>query len=331
MVTSSDGARDTRISELVPDVYVFNSYAATGIIVTSEGVIAVDAPMAESNGLIWRDFMRQFGPLKSLCYLEHHPDHTIGGHYLDPEFVIASEKTANEFGKAAPGDADMVRSEMNALAPDLGPVPSDYIFRRPTMTFNERFTITLGGRRFVLFEAPGHTHGSTILHAVDDRVAFVADAALPVGLPLNLHSGDPWEVLKSLAVLEMLDVDWYVPGHGKPFRRDTIPSIRTNVLTWMDKVRAMRAAGWSEEKIIAEGDLFTPDPEMLTLPGLQDPRESFVKNLPSGINKFSPWMQHATVAAAVSALEDRHPSAPQTEVFDPHPYWWEFNSSKETS
>ena len=100
-------------------------------------------------------------------------------------------------------------------------------------------TIRLGGKTFILIESPGHTRGQTVVHAVEDHVAFTADNLTPA-YNVACHSADLWGWFQSLGVLEALDVDWYVPGHGRPCQKSEIPRQREKLHELIDKVRVLK-------------------------------------------------------------------------------------------
>ena len=120
--------------------------------------------------------------------------------------------------------------------------------RPPEITYKGRMTIRLGGKTFILIESPGHTRGQTVVHAVEDRVAFTADNLTPA-FNVACHSADVWGWFQSLGVLEALDVDWYVPGHGRPCQKDEIPRQREKLHELIDKVRVLKNGGLSREEV----------------------------------------------------------------------------------
>lgn len=241
---------DPRLLQLSDDVYVFGTYPYSGLIVTDEGCIAVDGPMSVNICAPWKEFIDSKGPLRYQVYCEHHSDHTISAPYLEPEVLISSETT-----RGVMDTDEMAREALRTWGeyPDVDPaIVENYTMAYPTLTYRGRLNLELGGKRFVLFEAPGHTMGSTVVHAVDDRVAFIAD----LGMTPAIQSGDPVAWLTTLALLETLDVDWYVQGHMDPMRREDLHTWRTMLLATLDTVRERDGAGLSAQDIIAESPIF---------------------------------------------------------------------------
>lgn len=319
---------DPRLVRLTDSIYVFVGYATSSAIVTSEGVLAVDSPMYPRNSIPWGEFIRSLGPLKYQVVTEHHEDHTIGSFFLKPEIIISSEVTARELGRGGAGNLEQVlqvfRTWGRGVEFDEASL-ENFVFSRPTLTYSERLDLRFGGKRFVIFRSPAHTRGSSIVHAVDDRVAFVADSLRPQGGTPRWHSGDPWGALQTIALLEMLDVDWYVPGHGGPIPREAIEVNRKSILKFIDDVRQLRNKGWSVERIVSEGNLFVEAPADVGYTYVQESS----KDRP-GMSDLVGWALHRTIAATVEGLEDRHPSAAPLSSFDSRPYWWEAGASKET-
>ena len=242
----------TQPQQLTDTVYYFNSYPACGMVVTPAGIIAVDGPMRPTQAYQWRDFIRAKGELKYQVVCEHHQDHVASGWFLEPETVITSEVTAAEYGKSLVSrEAALHTFEEydEGFAERFPQVTANYEIRQPDIVYRERLSLRFGGRRFVIFMAPGHTRGSSVVHAVDDRVAFVADL-----LGLSFHSSDIWGWFATLATLEALDVDWYVLGHGSPVRRDYISTVRTNLLEIIERARKLKQTGATREEFIQATD-----------------------------------------------------------------------------
>lgn len=241
---------DPRLIRLTDEVFVFGTYPYSGLVVTDEGCIAVDGPMSPTICAPWKAFIDSKGPLRYQVYCEHHSDHTISAPYLRPEVLVSSETT-----RCVMDTDEMAQEAMRTWGayPDVdGAVIDAYTMDYPTLTYRGRMTIELGGKRFVLFEAPGHTMGSTVVHAIDDRVAFIAD----LGMTPAIQSGDPVAWLTTIALLETLDVDWYVQGHMDPIRREDLHTWRTALLEALDIARRRDRAGLTADEIVQQGGVF---------------------------------------------------------------------------
>ena len=217
------------------------------MVATADGVIAVDGPMRPSEAIAWRDFIAERGPLRYLVNTEHHQDHIAGNWFLQPERIVSSEITYADFYTSI-ATAEEGKERMLKYDPENEALLDGFELRPPDITYKGRMTIRLGGKTFILIESPGHTRGQTVVHAVEDRVVFTADNLTPA-YNVACHSADVWGWFQSLGVLEALDVDWYVPGHGRPCRKDEIPRQREKLHELIDKVRVLKSGGLSREEV----------------------------------------------------------------------------------
>ena len=235
------------MEQLTENVFFYDCYPTVGMVATDEGVVAIDGPMRPSEAVAWRDFIAGKGPLRYLVNTEHHQDHIAANWFLAPERIVSSEVTYADFYTSI-ATAEEGKERMLKYDPGKEAMLDGFELRAPDITYRERMTIRLGGKKFILIEAPGHTRGQTVVHAVEDRVAFTADNLTPA-FNVAFHSADVWGWFQSLGMLEALDVDWYVPGHGRPCRKDEIPRQREKLHELIEKVRALKNNGLSRGEV----------------------------------------------------------------------------------
>ncbi|MBO6781687.1 MAG: MBL fold metallo-hydrolase [Alphaproteobacteria bacterium] len=291
------------------DAWAFATYPVCGAVITDEGAVAIDGPMAPATSLQWRAFIEARAPLKFHVLCEHHEDHCACCSVLGADTLISSEITATELGRCASGSSEGMRETLRGWGRNRyfsEELVEDYEVRTPDMTYTTRLSFTLGGKDFVIVEAPGHTRGSSIVHAVDDRVAFVADAVFPGTCAPPAQSCDPWAWFQTLGMLEALDVDWYVPGHGDPFDRSELDNARAGLHTLVDSVRTWKREGWSRERVMAEGDCFDRT--------LRKPYRGG-EDVPPGLKLIAPKIQAESLGAVYDYL-DEHPSGSHRRHMD---------------
>lgn len=291
------------------DAVAFVTYPTSGAVFTDEGVVLIDGPMAPATAKQWRDFVTRRAPIRYHIICEHHEDHTACASMLKSDLLITSELTAHELNvTSARSDSDMKRTlrgwGRNRHFDES--LLKEYSVRRPDMTYSKRLRFELGGKRFVVFEAPGHTHGSSIVHAVDDRVAFVADNVFPGTCAPPAQSANPWAWLQTLGLLEGLDVDWYVPGHGDPMTRDGLHDQRIGLLHLIDTVRRLRREGWSRDRIMREADCFDRSLR---------PRQAGFEDTPPGLPVIAKLIEKNSLGRVYDFL-DEHPSGGFQTVLD---------------
>jgi len=88
-------------------------------------------------------------------------------------------------------------------------------------TISEGDTLTLGSRQFEVWHTPGHTLGMISLRL--DNLLFCADNIYRDGCVGNIdahHGSDIPEFIESLTRIRDSDVEWLLPSHGPPFRKD---------------------------------------------------------------------------------------------------------------
>ena len=94
-----------------------------------------------------------------------------------------------------------------------------------------------------VYETPGHAPSHVCLHQPERKLMLSGDPLLGRAVLFfdYGHTPDPYgEFLASLDVIEPLDVDLCLPGHGKPFRdpQDNIDGVRAQAEELLDRVRS---------------------------------------------------------------------------------------------
>jgi len=134
----------------------------TMFLVTSEGVIAIDAPPTLGPNYLKAIAEVTSQPITYLVYSHEHTDH-IGAAYLFPKGVriVAQKETAKILG---------LRRDPRR------PVP--------TITFTDTYTLKLGGQTLVL-DYPGinHERGNIFIYAPKQKTLMLVDVVYPGYMP----------------------------------------------------------------------------------------------------------------------------------------------------
>lgn len=237
--------------QLTEGVYYQNIYPTSGCVVTDEGAVAVDGPSFPSDAIAWRSFIETKGGLRYHINSEHHADHIVSNRFLGADMVVSGEYTKAHFldsVKSDEGAADFVRRLKEEEAGRM----EGYTLRWPEIVFRDRLTLTVGGQTFHLIHSPGHTWGQTLVHAVEARVLFTGDNLTP-GMHPFFHSASVWGWFHSLALMESLDVDWFVPGHGDPCGKEEIEVQRAKLHRVIGMVKELKDKGLSREEVQEQG------------------------------------------------------------------------------
>jgi len=132
------------------------------------------------------------------------------------------------------------------VGPMLAPFDVDGVtLRFPGRSFGGRTTEQVGGRTLELIEVgPAHTAGDLVVHLPGSGVAFGADV-LFFGVTPAMWAGPVANWIAALDLLDGLDADRFVPGHGPVGGRAEIAALR-DYWTWLsDGIARHHEAGRS--------------------------------------------------------------------------------------
>lgn len=161
---------------------------------TGEGVIVVDAPpsIAEKVLLAVADVTDE--PITHVVYSHSHADH-IGGAAAYPEgaVIIAHEETKTQLQKAASKNrAFPFGVFVGGSAPPL-----------PTVTFTDRYELTVGSQSLILdYHGANHEPGNIYVYAPRQKVLMLVDVIFP-----------GWVPFKDLALAE--DIQGFLDAHDQ--------------------------------------------------------------------------------------------------------------------
>ncbi len=163
---------------------------------------------------------------------------------LPDQIEAARIQVSTESDSAAREEARArLRYLRNYLAGQEGlrPVP-------PNTTLSERMTLFAGGREIrLLFLGRGHTGGDVVVFLPEERVAITGDL-LVEGIPF-MGDGFIPEWIDALEALKELDIEWVLPGHGRPFRgKERIGRLQAYLSDLYEQTARLRREGASPEE-----------------------------------------------------------------------------------
>jgi glyoxylase-like metal-dependent hydrolase (beta-lactamase superfamily II) len=230
------------MQKITNNVYVESklSRCNTSCVVTNDGVVVIDTPMIPANAKKIAGEIARFGPVRYVINTEPHGDHTSGDGYFGGT-LVTHEGTREAILASQVKDFENM---LKMTSPESLPVPPDFHFRTPDITFSERLTFYLGGRTFKLMNRPGHTLYQVAVYVPEERVVFTSDNVVVEDIPY-FHQALPDRWLKSLEEYEKLDVDKVVPGHGGVTDKSAFRRMAKIIRDCLDEVQKVIDQGMS--------------------------------------------------------------------------------------
>ena len=246
-----------------------------GFIVTSDGVVVFDALGTPSLGWSLLQAIKQITdvPIRYNVVSHYHADHIYGLQAFKDHTasVIVAQQRATEYREDEETAGERAEQRLDQRRSVLAPwVDSTTRVVAPDITFDQRMTLYLGGRSFVLIYAgPAHSASDTMMMVEPDGVLFAGDVLQNGRIPfMNADDVDTANWLHSLAEVAALGPAFIIPGHGRPstsaadaiaFTRDYITYVRAAMekaaVDWIDFDAAYQRTDWSKYKDLPAFDV----------------------------------------------------------------------------
>ncbi len=207
-VSAQQSRPDNEITKLADDVYLFRHHFHQAIfITTSEGVIVTDPLNVEAATWLKGEIKKITDrPVRYVVYSHHHNDHITGGSVFADQASFISHAAGRPYIVQA--------ADPTTPAPDL--------------TFSDRLFIDLGGKHVeLIYTGRNHSDNSLVVLLPQNKLLFAVDF-IPVETVAyrTMRSDYPDDWIGSLKLVEQLDFDILVPGHGKIGRKDHVRMFR---------------------------------------------------------------------------------------------------------
>jgi cyclase len=242
--TASSGS----LRQIIPGHYVYSTTNAgrvfsSGVIVTNEGALVVDALDSEAIARAERASIsgtaRQ--PVRYLVSSSFHDPYSKGNIAYADVFKIGHENyRAGLLDQMKRGGASAEEQQA----------------RLPTATFRDRVTFHFGGKEFqILYFGLAHTRGDSIVFVPQDRIAYLSELFFSEEFP-NMAQGYGVSWLRVLDAVEALGADIFVPGHG-PIPEDPrgtragLRRMRQILVDARDAIQKEVARGATEDQVAA--------------------------------------------------------------------------------
>ena len=233
------------MKQVTKNVYVETEYRGCnpGFVVTSEGVVMIDAPQRAPDAMQYRGEIEKRGRAMYLVNTEPHLDHYAGNCFFTAP-CVAHQGTREIMEHMS---SDQLRDTIRLIDPECGPDVDLYRVRLPMITFVKSMRLYAGNHSFELIHLPGHTASETAVYIPEERVVFTGDNIF-YKLRTFLQEALPNEWLDSLESLKKLDVDYYIPGHGDVCTAEYLDEQASVIREWIAAVKEAIGNGWTLEE-----------------------------------------------------------------------------------
>jgi glyoxylase-like metal-dependent hydrolase (beta-lactamase superfamily II) len=190
------------LRQIIPGHYIFSSSTYnSGIIVTNDGVVVLDALNSEAVARAQRaaiaNIIRQ--PVRVLVSSTFHDNYSKGNIAYADVLKIGHEN---------------YRTDLLALMQRQQVTAEEQLARLPHQTFRDRLTLYHGGKEIqILYVGRAHTRGDSIIFVPQDRIVYLSELYFADQF-LFINDGYGIDWLRALDSVEALGADIFVPGHG---------------------------------------------------------------------------------------------------------------------
>jgi glyoxylase-like metal-dependent hydrolase (beta-lactamase superfamily II) len=250
----------------------------TVFLVTPDGIILGDPLNVPFARWLKDELAMRFPGLqvRYVLHSHHHFDRAEGASvFRDTADILAHQDFNNELSRARGGQIPRMfagldlngngifeRAELKDVTPAPllamkdrngdGDVTPDELYRMvgfAKSTYDDRHTITLGGKTVQLIHAGGvHALDMTLLHFPFERVVFAVDHPPVASVPFSFAQFTVKEVVEWVRILAPLDFDTLVSGAGDPVTRAEI----TDLNQYLNDLVAGVAVGYGRRDTVDE-------------------------------------------------------------------------------
>ena len=259
----SEDSQAGTLERIIPGHYTYHSDGfVSGVIVTSEGVVVIDAlsdeTMAKHERQLISSIIRQ--PVRFLISSTFHNNYTRGNVAYQDAIRIGHEN---------------YQADLLDLIKDLPMAEQEA--RLPHQTYRDRMTLQLGGKEIqILHFGRAHTRGDSVVFVPEDRIVYMSE--------LFFYDRFPWmntgyvDWIHAIDIALNLEADIFVPAHGKMSddpreSRQALVRFRQTLVDARDAVQKEIARGATEDQAAVRVLL----PQYKGLSGYQQQREVVVR------------------------------------------------------
>ncbi len=170
-------------------------------------------------------------PIGTVVNTHANGDHCYGNQLVKDANIVASAATAHEMTEVPPAMLAALNKAPGEVGDLFRSFFGDFDFdgidlALPTQTFTGQLTVKVGERDIELIEVgPAHTAGDTIAYVPSARTVYTGDILFIGGAPI-VWAGPLENWIAACDLINSLDVDVVVPGHGPLTDKDGVSRVR---------------------------------------------------------------------------------------------------------
>lgn len=170
-------------------------------------------------------------PIGTVVNTHANGDHCYGNQLVKDANIVASAATAHEMTEVPPAMLAALNKAPGEVGDLFRSFFGDFEFdgidlALPTQTFTGQLTVKVGERDIELIEVgPAHTAGDTIAYVPSARTVYTGDILFIGGAPI-VWAGPLENWIAACDLINSLDLDVVVPGHGPLTDKDGVSRVR---------------------------------------------------------------------------------------------------------
>ena len=170
-------------------------------------------------------------PIGTVVNTHANGDHCYGNQLVKDANIVASAATAHEMTEVPPAMLAALNKAPGEVGDLFRSFFGDFDFdgidlALPTQTFTGQLTVKVGERDIELIEVgPAHTAGDTIAYVPSASTVYTGDILFIGGAPI-VWAGPLENWIAACDLINSLDVDVVVPGHGPLTDKDGVSRVR---------------------------------------------------------------------------------------------------------
>jgi cyclase len=245
------------VQQVSEHVFIETKYLGcnVGVVLTERGPVVIDTPVLPDDTRDLRDQIRKLTSkrIAYLIYTHEHFDHVLGASGLTKKVIAhyAAVKDIEYLRKDLAGEIKHfypgLYKEYKDTLDSLDVIP-------PQITFVNEMTLYPGSQRLELSWVGGHSPASILIYLPEDKVLFCGDN-VDVGMPFIAPYSRFGEWIEALKLIEGMDINRIVPGHGEMCNMDDVRRTRIFFETARDRVQKLIEAGANKGETIRKIDL----------------------------------------------------------------------------